>query len=302
MNHSGHISFPRNLTLVIGLLLTAQSVLADDASTAPGTLAYHLATNAVAHTDGRDGGYSIMLAIKQPNSTALDRLTNAVWSQSFWLKNVRGLSATPIGFTNYLGGQGLATMVSPRHFLCATHMHPEGFTMVFLDTNNVPYFRTAPARLDIGNDTSVGILDQDLPPSVGFLPVLPPNYTNYLPANHIDVIQGIGMNQDICLFGEPMMIGNGPFVHWNSSVTAPSGLGKNWNVTIRGGDSSNPAMLLIGDQLVLVSHNYFVGGGPDYAAQIPAINRAMHQLSLKVHAKTDYQLTEFPLDQWPKIR
>ena len=302
MNHQRCLPFFRTVLLFIGLVAPTLPVLADDSFTAPGTLAYYLATNTVAHADGRDGGYSLMLEFRQPNSPALDRLTNAVWSQSFWLKNVRGLCATPIGFTNLTGGQGLPTMVSPRHYLCATHMHPEGYTMAFLDTNNVVHFRKTMQRLDIGNDISVGILDKDLPPSVGFLPVLPSNYTNYLPANHADFIQGIGMNQDMCLFGEPMTFENKLYVFWNSSATVSSGLGKNWNVRIRGGDSSNPAMILIGNQLILVAHNFSVGAGPNYAVQIPAINQAMHQLSQKVRAKTDYQLTEFPLDQWPKIR
>jgi hypothetical protein len=281
-------------------LLLSLPAMADDASTAPGTLAYYLATNTAGYADGRIGDYGDMLEIRAPNSAGLDRLTSAFWSESFWLKNVHGLCATPIGFTNYPGGQGLATMISPRHFLCATHMHPEWCTMVFMDTNNLVYYRKTLQRLDVGNDTSVGILDQDLPPSVGFLPVLPANYTNYLPATFTNLVQGIGMNQDKCLFGEPMKFG-GSYVHWNSWDTVLLGLTKNWNVTIRAGDSSNPAMLLISNQLVLVSHNYFAQGGPDYVTQIPAINQAMHQLSVKAHAPTDYQLTEILLDHWPAI-
>jgi len=268
-------------------------------STSPASLAYYLSTNTAAYAEGRDGGYGDMLEIHAPNSAGLDRLTSAVWSQSFWLKNVHGLGATPIGFTNCTGGQGLPTMVSPRHYLCATHMHPEGYLIAFLDTNNLIHWRRTLQRVDIGQDTSVGILDQDLPSSVGFLPVLPADYTNYL--SETDLIQGIGMNQDFCLFGQPTTLRHA-FILWDSHVTVPFGLGKNWNVTIRGGDSSNPAMLLINNQLVLVSHNYTVGGGPNYPLEIPAINQAMHQLSIKHHTDSDYQLTEFPLNHWPRIR
>ena len=74
------------------------------------------------------------------------------------------------------------------------------------------------------------------------------------------------------------------------------------NVTIRGGDSSNPALLLIGDQLVLVSHNYQVNGGPGYARQLPLINRAMHLLSTNHFLHSDYQLTPFPLTNWPAFK
>jgi hypothetical protein len=193
----------------------------------------------------------------------------------------------------------LCTMVSPRHFLCATHMHPEAFMMVFLDTNNVIYFRKTLQRIDVSDDTSVGILNEDLPPSVGFLPVLPASYINYLPRTNY--VQGIGMNQDMCLFGEPMKFDSHAFVNWNSAVTVPMGLTKNWNITIRGGDSSNPALLLISNQLVLVSHNYMVGLGPNYAAQISAINQAMHHLSIINHARSDFQLTGISLTNWPVI-
>ncbi len=110
------------------------------------------------------------------------------------------------------------------------------------------------------------------------------------------------MNQDMLLFGKPMTFGNGDFVNWDSGKTVSFGLAKNWNVTLRAGDSSNPDMLLIGNQLILVSHNYTVGGGPNYACQIPAINKTMHLLSTNNHVRTDYQLTEFPLTNWPEIR
>jgi hypothetical protein len=271
-----------------------------DESMNAGTLAYHLSTNVAGRAEGHAGGYADMLEFSAPNSTRLDRLTNAVWSHTFWLKGVEGLSATPIGYSNVLGGQGLCTMVSPRHYLCATHMHPEGYMIAFLDTNNVVFWRKTLQRVDVGNDVSVGILNADLPRSIGFLPVLPANFTNYLPATS-SFIQGIGMNQDMCLFGQPMRFGYGNFVNWDSRETVPFGLTKNWNVTIRVGDSSNPEMLLIGNQLVLVSHNFFVQGGPNYAFEIPAINKSMHLLSTKNHARTDYQLTEFPLTNWPAI-
>ncbi|MDD5139343.1 MAG: hypothetical protein PHY43_03665 [Verrucomicrobiales bacterium] len=268
----------------------------------PGTLAYHLSTNAAGRAAGRYGGYSDKVVLVAPHSIRLTHYAEADWSRACWLKDVQGLSATPIGFSNSLSGQGLPTMVSPRHYVCATHMHPEGCLKAFLDTNNVIFWRKTLQRVDVGNDTSVGILDADLPPSVGFLPVLPANFTNYLPTTSSNVVQGIGMNQDMYLFGQPMTFGNGGFVNWDSSQTAPFGLTTNWNVTIRGGDSSNPDMLLIGNQLVLVSHNSVVQGGPNYAFQIPAINQAMHLLSTNNHVRTDYQLTGFPLTNWPKIR
>jgi len=275
---------------------------------APGTLAYHLSTNAAAYAQGRAGNYNDECEVSGWNYQLFVGhdfflLTNVVWSTNFWLKGVLGLSATPIGISNSLGGQGLITMVSPRHYLRANHMgslHNSRKVIVFLDTNNIVYLRTSLQEVQVGkSDTDVGILDADLPPSVGFLPLIPTNYADYLPTNHY--IQGIGMNQDMAIFGQPTELKN-PFVFWNSRETVPSGLLANWNVAIRGGDSSNPAMLLVGNQLVLVSHNFFAQGGPNYAGQFDAINQQMHYLSTNNNLGTDYQLTPYSLANWPAIR
>jgi hypothetical protein len=266
-----------------------------------GTLAHHLATNALARAGALPGTFSDELEFSAPavtNASQRERFTGAKWSQNFWLKNVAGLAATPIGFTNLLGGQGLPTMISPRHYLCATHMHCESYTLAFLDTNNTVHFRKVLQRVDLANDTSVGILDADLPPAVGFLPVLPENFTNELPADAKAIVQGIGMNQGFCLFSAPLNFSQPPMVLWNSALAVPGGLGTNWTAALHAGDSSCPAMILVRNQLVLVSHNYFANGGPNYALQIPAINAAMHRLSTNQHARTDYQLTVFPLAAW----
>src|SRR5262249_7776676 len=131
-------------------------------------------------------------------------------------------------------GQGLPTMVSPRHYICAVHMHPEGFMIAFLGTNNTIYWRTSLQRLDVTNDTAVGILNADLPPGVSYLPVLPPNFADYLPTG--GYVQGIGMNQDFRVFSQPMTFHNPPAVLWNHEATIPFGLPPRWSVALRGGD------------------------------------------------------------------
>ena len=76
----------------------------------------------------------------------------------------------------------------------------------------------------------------------------------------------------------------------------------NWNVAIRGGDSSGPERLLVKNQLVLTSHNTGVNAGPNYAYQLDAINQAMHYLSTNNNTGSDYQLTLFSITNWPSIR
>jgi hypothetical protein len=307
--------------LIFALLIFATVVSTGQAADTDGksnqavtqTLAYHLATNAAAravgHTPGDDMRPLANWRYAIYDVTNLPALTNSVWFTNFWLRGVRGLGATCIGFSNGMGGQGLVTMVSPRHYLFATHMHPEGFLIAFLDTNNVIYWRKTLERKDVNVvlpsglslDTSVGILNADLPPSVGFLPVVPTNLASYLPEDNSQIVQGIGMNQDMKLFGQPMSFGNPPLVVWDSHAASPDGVGRDWNVSIRSGDSSNPEMLLIGNQLVLLSHNYGVQAGPNYAYLFDNINKVMHELSIHNRVHSDYQLTPFSLESWPKV-
>jgi hypothetical protein len=289
-------------TIILLAWLAVNSLHAQTSENAPGTLGYYLVTNtaayAIGHSPGQDAECEVSGWIYRDYSgTNFSLLTNAVWSSNFWLKGVHGLSATPLAISNGLGGQGLITMISPRHYLHARHMGTVHM-MAFLGTNNVIYLRYSIDQAQAGPDTDVGILNADVPPAVGFLPVLPANYANWLPTD--GYVQGIGMNQGLMLFSQPMALGS-QFVIWNSNVASPKGLSVKWNVTIRGGDSSNPEMLLISNQLVLVSHNYYVQGGPNYVAQMDLINRQMHYLSLHNHTGSDYQLTQYSLTHWPAI-
>lgn len=183
--------------------------------------------------------------------------------------------------------------------------------MAFLDTNNVVYWRTNMQQVQVGtddNDTDVGILDADLPESVGFLSILPTNYFNYLPTNSTAYVQGIGMNQEMRVGGQPLLFATPGNVSWDSSKTAPFGLGTNWNVFIVPGDSSNPERLLIGNQLVLATlHQSAIpagpGGGPSYVHLFEAINQKMHYLSTNnIGTNSNYQLNQFSLTNWPSIR
>lgn len=277
-----------------------------------GTLAYHLSTNLVGRTNGFTPGANMVEVSgwtwEYYYPTNLPLLTNSMWTANFWLQVAKGLSATAIGFLNRPGGQGLVTMVSPRHCVFATHMHvgQDHFVAAFLDTNNVIHWRTNVETLHLGYDTSVGILDSDLPSAVEYLSIAPTNLSLYLTTNSSSVVQGLGMNQHLKVFSHAMTF-DLTSISWKSSSTAPFGLTTNWNIVLGGGDSSAPGRLLIGDQLVLVTHNTMedqtnrYGSGPNYAFLFNAINEAMHYLSTNNSVSTDYQLTPFSLTGWPIV-
>lgn len=273
-----------------------------------GTLAYHLSTNAVGHTNGFTPAYNNTVCFSGWTSgaystTNMAALTNSTWSTNFWLKGVHGLSATCLGFSNApagTGGQGPMNLISPRHYICVTHMHPESYPDAFLDTNNVIYWRRSVQRVDIGNDTSIGILDADLPSSVEYFPVIPTNFSSYIPTNGASIIQGIGMNQQKQIFGQPMAFSQA-FINWSTNNIAPLGLTTNWNVPIVGGDSSCPEMLLVGNQLVLTTDNSSSQSGASYGFQFEVINQKMHYLSTNNAVGTDYQLTPISFTNWSSI-
>jgi hypothetical protein len=272
----------------------------------PGTLAYCLSTSAVAHASGHFPDDNNMLELANWRSDAsstkhLAFLTSPKWSTNCWLHGVKGLSATCIGYNGSFAGQFLISMVSPRHYLRAHHVGAPAGLIAFLDTNNVVYWRRSLQQVQVENsDTDVGILNADLPPSVGYLPVIPAGFTNFLPVTPYSYVQGIGLHQDFRLFSQPMtffMTG----VQWSSMASPPFGLGTNWGIALFGGDSSNPEMILIGNQLVLVSHNFTAAAGPNYLFQEPEINRQMHYLSKNNAVGSDYQLTPFWITNWPVV-
>ncbi len=281
------------------------------------TLAYHLATNAVGHTVGfRDPLAAMAYLSSGPGSPFYQFSTHyrAIWAPHCWLHGVRGLSATCLGYvcTNHAGYEYMVTMVSPRHYLVANHVAWAPFfkgkePAVFADTNNVVYYRRSLEVTNVGHDIVVGILDADLPPSVGYLPLLPANYTNWLDAG---CVQGVGVNQDYLVFGEAVSLPATGAVFFYGRQTVPFGLGTDWTLSadplahgsLRPGDSSDPVRLLIGNQLVLVGAATTTVSGPDYALASDRINQAMHYLSINNHAGTDYRLSFIALTHWPRAK
>ena len=272
---------------------------------ATATLAYHLATNAVGRTRGFTDPLAAMAFLAKGPSPRFYQFSTrygAVWSARCWLRGVRGLSATCLGYvcTNNAGYEYMITMVSPRHYLAASHVTWAPFfkglePAVFAGANNAVYYRKSLEVTNVGNDIAVGILDSDLPPSVGYLPLLPANYTNWL--DTATDVQGIGVNQDYLVFGEAVSLTGRGMVSFTGTKTVPFGLGTNWTSCadplargfLRQSDSSDPVRLLVENQLVLVGLALTPSAGPDCALASERINQQMHYLSTNNHAGTDYQ-------------
>jgi hypothetical protein len=282
------------------------------------TLAYHMATNAVGHAVGHTFDWDgTQEAFHNP----------PVWNAGCWLHGVDGLGATSIGYSNYnetlVFGTPLVTMVSPRHCLFSAHEHPEGnqYTafIAFLKPNNEVYLGKIVGRVNLGkdqdpsltNDTAVGILEEPVPSEVGYVPVLDPNYSTYLPTDSSSHVQGIGMRSDpdaiLRVFSQPISLHIPSTVWWDyTKAITPLGfgLGTDWSLPTVSQDSSCPQRLLINNQLVLVSAAWLGDGeglGPNYATEIVAIQGAMNDLT-RTNGGNYYTLQTYSLTGWPNIQ
>jgi len=278
----------------------------------PGSLPYHLATNAVGYASGKtlaNNGYLFDNWVKT-NANNSNILSQLRWSTNCWLSGVKGLSATSVGTVNHNSGQQLITMISPIHYLRAWHT-TKSYTnfqsyIAFLGTNNQIYWRIPVEQIRIGDDVCVGILNEPLPEFVGFLPIFPTNL-GYLPmlTNIVltgnDVIQGIGMNQDAIVFSQPINFSTN-LVQWNITNSPVLGLSTNWNIEIKTGDSSAPERFLIDNQLVFVTVNTGIGAGTNYQCLHDSINEAMETLSSN-HYGTNYHyhLTPISLTNYSRV-
>jgi len=273
------------------------------------TLAYHMATNAVGHSLGHT---DIDLATKE----VINPYPYTSWNPECWLLGVDGLSATSIGWSNgiygFVYGYPVVTMVSPRHFLYAWHTHPESDTNggfeAFLGTDSVVHFaRILEGTNLLNGDLAVGILDTSLPSSVGYLPVLDPNYSTYLPTGNQNFVQGIGgksVYSQPRVFSQPIGLWDASNVYWSPTaeiIPLGFGLGTDWSQSLITNDSSSPQRFLINNQLVLLSAAYYSTFGPNYANYIDAIQDAMNDLT-RTHGGNYYTLQTYLLTGWPNIQ
>jgi|GEM_PF-2332479 len=217
------------------------------------------------------------------------------------------------------GNEYAGTLISPRHVLFAAHFDQiaTNTTMTFVDMNNQAVTRTLVDKrahtnlYGVGStvlrDFTVGILNEDVPPSISFAKILPDDYADYLHT-------GYGLPCIRLDRKERALVGN--ISSLETTYTHPVG-GIDYRVTtakppdeslrdsfhegLMDGDSGNPCFLIINSQPVILT----VWTGTEYGSSIhshkSALNYVMSWLSNKVGATTNYQLTEIDLSGFTKL-
>jgi len=211
---------------------------------------------------------------------------------------VADLDLTPISPWNSTGGsQRAGTLISPRHVIFCEHynFHPSvGATIRFVASDGTVVNRTItalethPDYIPFYPDITIGLLDSDVPASIGFAKILPQNWSNYLPSlSNIYRVPCLVLDQEEkALISELKVLSI--FATFLTPVTSTRFA---FYESIRGGDSGNPAFLIIDDELVIITVWTFggAGGGTSILYHKDAINTMMTTLG------GGYSLTEIDL-------
>ena len=232
--------------------------------------------------------------------------TNFVPNVNFWLASkfqITGMVASEQSGANPLSGQECGSAVSPLHVLVCWHApYTVGQNLWWVATNGAVVERSVIAvttNFVTGSDIEVCLLNAALPASVIPLPVLPSGYGPYLPAStNTALVPVICGNQSHLL--TPKIVSASNVIGQEANVIANQfWFPRNWGVPVTGGDSGSPICLVIGTNLVLVSHWHSNNSGPWYPNYGAQINQAMHYLSTNNSVGTDYQLTTVDLSPYP---
>jgi hypothetical protein len=205
------------------------------------------------------------------------------------------------------GPQRAGTLVSPRHFLCATHfLIPVGTRMYFVKQGGKVAVRTVTDYRTLGPDITVGVLDSDVPAGINFAKILPFNSYNFrkklyapelyeaqvypwpVPVLNCNQFRE-GLVADVETWG-PAGIN---YVCSNRPPTDPQRQLFYKDVIV--GDSGSPSFVIINNTAVLLTQWTYggAGQGDEDVYYAPLINAAMTQLG------GGYQLTEIDLTAFP---
>jgi len=208
------------------------------------------------------------------------------------------LDLTPISPWNSTGGATRAgTLISPRHVIFCEHynFHPSvGATIRFVASDGTVVNRTInalethPDYTPFYPDITIGLLDSDVPASIGFVKILPQNWANYLPSLSSSYkLPCLVLDQE-----EKALISCLYSLNTSANFLTPTQSARfAFYEKIIGGDSGNPAFLIIDDELVIITVWTFggAGGGTSILYHKDAINTMMATLG------GGYSLTEIDL-------
>lgn len=221
------------------------------------------------------------------------------WGASF------AVALTAVSPWNSQGGPFYSgILVSPRHVMFATHFAPSaGATIRFVTVDNVVVTRTLSAVTALTQsqayypDLTVGLLDSDVPGTIAFARVLPSAWATKLPSlSAANTVPCISTDQEEKLLAREMTAlpsSTSPYALLTMMMPADAQR-RAFYEDIVGGDSGNPACLVINGQLVVLTcwTSGGSGSGSSVLAFKSALNTAMTTLG-GGYTLTDADLSAF---------
>lgn len=261
---------------------------------AAGSLRRHVVDDVATRLDGTTPAAALRLFATRDHTAASYVRNAAVW--------IPPSLATTIAVWNSTsnGAQRAGTLISPRHVIFARHYQiAEGATLRFVTAANVVVTRTMTAKASLPvvagyyPDITVGVLDSDVPEGIAFAKVLPGDWEDYMPSpGPTRRIPALTLDQEAkALVSDLVHVADStdhPFATFARPVDPAL---TPWYEDKVGGDSGQPAFLIINDELVLLTVWTFGGGGSgtSIVRNKDAINALMTSLG------GGYQLTEVDL-------
>lgn len=256
---------------------------------ASGSLSKYISDNLDSRLSGLNPISSKPIFTTQNHSSPLYIRNSGCWASDIDLTCISPWNST--GITHMAG-----TLISPRHIIFADHFSiNNGATIRFVDNNNNIITRTLINRLRHPSwtlyrpDIIIGVLDSDVPDTIGFAKILPPNWHSYLPNLSLMYrLPCLSLDQEKkALVYELYTLSDifGYFVSPTNSTRS------SFYEKIVLYDSGCPSFLIINDELVIITIWLGSTSGPNIAYYKNDINSLMN-----THG--GYSLTEIDLSNF----
>lgn len=247
---------------------------------------FDCATNSIAQRiAGADPAVCLSRFADYPPSKGKLGFPRCLWekpfsvNEKFWLKDVDFSCASP--WNDSCGAARAGTLISKRHVIFAKHFPLwKGVRILFVDGEG----EVCPCRIEATkafeeSDIMIGLLDYEVAPNIHPAKILPDDFAKYIGnGNGLPVVT---FNQrEEAILTELNGISTNRVELWQGSHQPTIKEHAAFRKPLVGGDSGNPAFLLIGKELILLYclKNGNCGGGPSIYRQRKEIQKAMDEL------------------------
>jgi hypothetical protein len=230
-------------------------------------------------------------------------------SNNFWAKDIdftavsvwnnRGFGS-PADFRMRAG-----TAITKRHIIMAKHFKLLASDVIyFADPDGNWISRTISAIADhASEDITVAVLNEDLPEDIAFAKILPSDINTFFKISSGLITEKtrpivVGFNHEKkgnLRYLKAAKSATDDVLYTNSASDLPDPY-DNLEVTLVGGDSSQPLFIIIGGEAVLLASFYTTANSPSYSAFLSDINTLIASADSTAGITTNLTLTEFNLD------